>query len=517
MTVGELSPQPPTPNLQPLPGPRVLFWPTWLVAVALLAAYLAVYLEHAWALVAYPFAIDQGEGYDAYSGWLIHLGRWIYTDNSVFPYYSSNYPPLYSYLISIPMAWFGLSLASARLVSIAATLAAGWLIAVIVWRERRNSLAALCAVALFFASNYVFHTTPLVRVNALTLLLALAALASLERARGRWLVWPALLFLAALFAKQTAIDALVAGGVWLLLQGRRREMLVLLGAVGVSGALLVGALEAFSGGHFWSNVVVGNANPWDLGQALGYYLNFAKLHLVILVLAVVQTWRELGGCARGALGRAGGRSTFQAGAPGLFGVYFAASAALALGAGKWGAGESYFLALIAASCIQAGRFIASVPGSGVSQGAVAFLLVVQGVLFARGPVAALVPSPVGDGVQAAALGWNPGQREIDEGQRLTRAIQRAGGLVLAEDPGFLVAAGRPIVGNATHLRNVWEAGVWDETNLVNDIAARRYSLVLLDAQLYPPPVLEAIGRYYYLHDQVEVHDTRYLVFMPGRS
>jgi len=61
---------------------------------------------------------QQGEGYDAWSAWLINLGQLPYTSNAEFPYYSSNYPPLWSYVVSIPMAWLGPGLASARLISI---------------------------------------------------------------------------------------------------------------------------------------------------------------------------------------------------------------------------------------------------------------------------------------------------------------------------------------------------------------------------------------------------------------
>ena len=91
----------------------VELWPTLL----LLGVYALIYAQFAIQLTRFPFDLDQGEGYDAWSAWLINLGQLPYTDNAAFPYYSSNYPPLWSYLVSIPMAWLGPGLLAARVVS----------------------------------------------------------------------------------------------------------------------------------------------------------------------------------------------------------------------------------------------------------------------------------------------------------------------------------------------------------------------------------------------------------------
>ena len=132
-------------------------WPTLL----LLVVYALAYAQFALQLAAFPFDLDQGEGYDAWSGWLINLGQLPYTDNAAFPYYSSNYPPLWSYLVSIPMAWFGPGLAAARLVSTLSAVAAAGALAVAAQRLSGRWLAGALAAGFFLASPYVFHTTPL--------------------------------------------------------------------------------------------------------------------------------------------------------------------------------------------------------------------------------------------------------------------------------------------------------------------------------------------------------------------
>src|SRR5215210_3671627 len=68
----------------------------WALATLALIFYLLVYVSHTANLTAYPYDLDQGEAYDVNSGWLLAQGRPIYTDNQQYPYYSSNYPPIYS-------------------------------------------------------------------------------------------------------------------------------------------------------------------------------------------------------------------------------------------------------------------------------------------------------------------------------------------------------------------------------------------------------------------------------------
>jgi hypothetical protein len=89
------------------------------------------------------------------------------------------------------------------------------------------------------------------------------------------------------------------------------------------------------------------------------------------------------------------------------------------------------------------------------------------------------------------------------------------GPALSEDPSFAVVAGKPLVGNATHLRNLYEAGLWDPTPMVNDLRNHRYAIVILDAELYPEPVLAAIGQFYFLDRSVRVNGATYQLFLPG--
>ena len=80
-----------------------------------------------------------------------------------------------------------------------------------------------------------------------------------------------------------------------------------------------------------------------------------------------------------------------------------------------------------------------------------------------------------------------------------------------------MAAGRPVVANATHLRNLYAAGLWKADALVADVDDHRYDVVVLNAQLYPEPVLQAIGRSYYLVRTVAMNGATFQIFLPGSA
>jgi hypothetical protein len=187
-----------------------------------------------------------------------------------------------------------------------------------------------------------------------------------------------------------------------------------------------------------------------------------------------------------------------------------------LGVGKWGAGESYFLSAIVASSILAGQAAGSLLRRG---GPVAWLvplaLLIQCTVSAHGFVSASVALLPDRGLQAAALAPEPTRADLERGYGIVTRLRETPGDGLVEDPGFSLAAGKPIIGNATHLRNLHQAGLYHGDSLVADLLARRYHSVVLDAELYPEPVLRAIGGSYFLYDTVRVYQAEQKVFLPG--
>ena len=140
------------------------------LAVAAFVGYLIVYLIYAVELFRFPFDYDQGEGFELMDTVYFSRGEWPYRDNNTYPFYSSNYPPLF-HVIIVPLVWlFGPQYWTGRLVSFLGTIitaiAIGYAVAYGRGRpnklERRHWLAIISGLA-FLASNYVYHVGPLFR------------------------------------------------------------------------------------------------------------------------------------------------------------------------------------------------------------------------------------------------------------------------------------------------------------------------------------------------------------------
>jgi hypothetical protein len=480
-----------------VPTAGLELWP----ALLLLAIYALVYVQFAAQLAGFPFDVDQGEGYDAWSGWLINQGQLPYTNNTSFPYYSSNYPPLWSYLVSIPMAWVGPGLGAARIVSTLAALATAVVLGIAARRLSNRPIAGILAAGFFLASPYVFHTTPLARVNSVALLAAVTGLTLLDRRPTRQrVILGSLALAAALFTKPTAIDAAAAGVLSLLLRQPRLGALSA-AIVGSIGAVGLGLLMVTTNGSFWLNVVAGNANPFDVHQLSGYLTNFSILHCVLLAMAAAE-------CALMLYRRDWSP----------WALYAIASSVAALGVAKWGAGESYFLGAIASICVLSGawvgRFLDASPSARL-RWAVGLALLIQGLLLSHAEISRMMPWLPDRGPQEAFLGHAPTAEDMRAAQLIASEIRALNGPALSEDPSFAVVAGKALVGNATHLRNLYAAGLWDPAPMVSDLQSHKYAIVILDAELYPEPVLAAIGRYYFLDRSVRVNDATYQLFLPG--
>lgn len=504
-------------------APSRSYFGVWVVLVVGLLFYLFVFAYHSFSLLGFPFDFDQGEGYDVNSAWALSQGWPIYSSPDQYPFYSSNYPPLYSLLLAPVVGAFGPEIALGRLLSLLAVGATMLVIALAVHGETGRWRPALVGALFFSASPYVFHVTPLARVNALMVALALAGLYAVGRASGSggcgrraWLVVGGGLLLAALFAKQMAFDALAAAVVYIYLRDARRG-LGFGAAVLVSGGLLYLAIDLATGGGFSLNILWANANPFLWDHAIAYFSNFIEIHPLLLLVAVVVSV--------GDLRRLGPRGLS------LYSLYFGAGLVVALGTGKWGAGESYFLPGIAAACVLLGRGLAWIeemlarvnrretPARAVGWAPAAAILLLGGLqlqLLWHGPWSWPELGLYDRGEQAGVLGKQPTAADVAAGERISDRLRGAPGEVLAEESGFALVAGRRVLGNATQQRNLWEAGKHDPAALVLALERGDVSVVVLNAQQYPPPVLTAIGQHYYAVDRVQMNGFHYLVLLSGR-
>ena len=120
---------------------RVMQWVSrglLALAILLLLGHLLIYVHYAIGLLRFPFDYDQGEGFELVDTSLFSQGEWPYRDNEVYPFYASNYPPLF-HVILVPFVWvFGEEYWYGRLVGFLGTLVTAAAIGYMVYREEKH-------------------------------------------------------------------------------------------------------------------------------------------------------------------------------------------------------------------------------------------------------------------------------------------------------------------------------------------------------------------------------------------
>ena len=505
-----------------------------LAASAALLFSLLVYVRYAANLLPFPYDYDQGEGFELHDSVLFSQFQLPYRDTEVYPFYASNYPPLY-HVLAAPFVWlFGPAYWYGRLLGLIASLISAAAIAYAVYRDgARMGWIALLAGLAFLSSNFVYHIGPLFRQHTMMVTfetLAMVVLAgAFPRRDRRGIALALLLLICAGYTKQlAAISALAAVG-WMFLRAPKRS--IAWGACfALAGCAIFVALNLASGGQWWLQAVVANVNEFMLDQAIGLFILWLKLHGLLLIPALALLIYETY-CERLS----------------LYSVWFVASALLGgFASGSWGAGDSYFVTSVAAICILSGilfsRLIAGnlrLPRA-LSITRISALAAIIAPLLYLGYARATLKLPTDGafqplaealGVEAntranfydsatyeaggyAHIGYFLTEEDYAGGDLIVQRIQAADGPVLSEEAGFTMAAGREVVTNPTQLRNLHRAGRFQDDALLGMIERQEFALVILRALFYPPPVLEALDRYYQHDESIHMNGFDYLLLVP---
>jgi hypothetical protein len=532
----------------------VSYLPKILIGLALLAfvGYFVVYNLYAVALFRFPFDYDQGEGFELMDTVLFSQGEWPYRDNDSYPFYSSNYPPLF-HVVIVPLVWaFGPQYWTGRLVSYLGTLITAFAIGYAVQKAgKRWWLSALVGLA-FLASNYVYHVGPLFRQHMFMVMFETVAVVYLartiekEEADGRLRNWQLfgvmLLLLAAGYTKQLAYATVAAVFIFLFMRQPKRAITWAIPFAAVTGLIFLW-INIATDGYWFLNTVTANINPFIPGQAEGLFRQWFRLHTVLTVTAVLFVIYQL---------------YFER--LSIYTIWFAVAAVNSITAGKWGAGESYFATAIAASCILTGlafnRLLTwsktkpiTINNLSLNVGHLAIGLAIPilflfqanqmfhmpthtpflaGLARALGhPTEVMIapqtscsaprePEPIAyvDSAGVSLLGRLPTAADTAAGIEITEHILQGETAAFSEDAGFNFRAGREIVTNPTQLLNLYNNNQVDLTEMLAMLNNQAFDTVVLRAQFYPPPVLEAIGQQYKTTDLVQMNGFVYCIMRP---
>jgi hypothetical protein len=531
------------------------------VALLIFAGYFIIYLRYTVSLVKFPFDYDQGEGFELNDVVLFSHGQWPYRSDESYPFYASNYPPLY-HLWLVPFVWlFGPAYWYGRLFSFASTLVTAGVIGWVVHRASHDRPISAIAGLAYLASNYVYHIGPLFRQHISMVMfetIAIVILAPLGPVNSpknfQRLFWGLACLLAAGFTKQLAYATVAISLVFVVLRGPKRGLIatVLFGALAAS---LFGLINIATGGQWWINIILANINEFIPGQMEGLFRQWYDLHLVLIWLAMLFAVMALYRLVRDRAWRSWTSDQSHL----LYVMWLGSAVANSLLAGKWGAGESYFMTAISATCLCAGLLLAEwrkqsnswpvagqwatavlVPALLIAQGGRLLHLPTQGRFFESAARFLNLPATAGAGAvpghgvigQAGVfidsdgrvqyydtqgytqLGRPPNELDIQQGNRILAYTRAATGPVLTEEAAFSLLAGKDQVGNPTQLYNLAKNSMLNSSEFVAMIEARKFQIVVLKAEFYPQPVLQAIGQNYHAVETIPMNGFLYRVLKP---
>ncbi len=525
--------------------------PRVLIGLAVLAfiGYFIVYAIYAFSLFRFPFDYDQGEGFELMDTVLFSQGEWPYRDNNHYPFYSSNYPPLF-HVVTVPLVWLvGPQYWTGRLVSWLGTLITAVAIGYAVHRQGKRWWLSILSGLAFLASNYVYHVGPLFRQHMFMVMFETLAIVwtavtiEREEKEGKSFNWQLLvvmvLLLAAGYTKQLAYATVAAVFIFLFLRQPKRAVLWAIPFATVTG-LIFWWINIATNGQWLVNTITANINPFIREQAIGLFRQWFTLHTVITVVAALFALYQL---------------YFER--LSVYSVWFVLAVINSISAGKWGAGESYFATAIAASCILTGIAFNRVldwakrrDGSAQTDWWQTAVLTIIPLLFLiqadkmfhmpthtptlRAIAAALgkptevwIPPqtscsaprpperiPYVDSAGVSLLGRPPSPADTEAGKAIVAYILQGDTAAFSEDAGFNFYAGRDVVTNPTQLLNLYNNNQVDLTEMITMLDEQAFDTVILRAQFYPPPVLEVIGQRYETVDLIEMNGFVYCIMQP---
>ncbi len=519
-----------------------------VIGLLMMLGYFVVYVVYAANLIRFPFDYDQGEGFELVDTIMFSKGQWPYQDTETYPFYSSNYPPLF-HVIAAPFVWlFGPAYWYGRLLGFLGTLVSAAAIAYAVYRGGRHRLVAVIAGLAFLASNTVYHIGPLFRQHMTMVMFEILAIVVLAHVneiadkdkRRKQLILGLALLLAAGFTKQLAYATALAAFAFLFIRNPRRAIIsgAIFGAVGV--ALIVWIVVA-TDGQWWTQTIAANVNPYNAQQTIGLYRLFWRLHGFLIVPAVLLVLYE-----------------FYFDRLSIYSLWFIAAIANGTLSGKWGAGDSYFATAIAATMILSGIFISRtlnrqwhfpenylsrifvpplqryapqlatlalliVPFAYIGYGRAVLHLPTTGPVFEQvADFLDIEPNAQGNFYDSAGrlvggyadIGHLTTREDIEAGEAIVALMNATDAAVLSEEAAFSLRAGRDVITNPTQLLNLANNDLFEGDALIDMIERQEFGLIVMRAQFYPPAVLEAIGQAYQ-HDQfIHMNGFDYIIMRP---
>lgn len=417
--------------------------------------HFALFLYTCVVILPFPYQWGYGEGHMLLAAEAYQRGEGLYpTQRGAEMTRVTAYPPLFFVVNGWARRACSHPFLFGRLLSLLTTLGLGVGIFLLVKRMTDSALAALVAAMAWFSLGYVKDWAPKMQVDLPALLLSFGGVYAVLTQRRGSLGIAALLFVLALYTKQTMIGGPAAAIAYLAARGKGREAWLLGASVGGGSLILLLLLNALTHGGFYFNVVTCQPKQFELPrllQALHALLGEGDLFPVIGglglwgLLQLKQQNREWFAALLAWLG-VGGLNV--------------------LACGKVGSDINYFLEISLVSVVLLGYAVAETirpdPIASARRGGaslVPILLLVQGMGCLRPPEV-------------------PVRSLLAAKRAIVARIQQTSGPILSEDVSLLLLHRRPVTYSGFELANLAPQGIWDSSKMLRNLQEKQVPLVV---------------------------------------
>ena len=458
-----------------------------LIGIGALAIKAVDVAKYDVAILRFPFQWDDAEGVILAEATLIahRINPYAYQPSPSSHFYAGPYTPLYTLINAAGISLVGATFKVGRIVQLLATLGVGAWIAWAVSRVAKTGmtlLAGIWAGAIFLTAHLVAFWSILVRPDMTALLWNLIGVTILLRRRdvpefmrSPRKGWPdrrtigtlalgAGCFALGWWTKQTFLAVPLAYVLFLFLQ-HPKAALVLGGVFGTMVLVPFGLLTLVTSGGF-AQKILEYQGSWQWHAYRRLVQPFVERYAFLLALAFLAA---LCVCVHAR------HITFSA-------LWFLLSMVPAFGAGTSGGNHNHFVEIIAAACLLIGQGAALI----VTSPHASALLKTRWTIAASMMLIVLIVTGVASTEREGRANWlareyrRPTASEHSGLEQVASYIANTRGPVYSDNIGILVVAGQPVMITdpftmATEVR----LGRWDDTALVDDIAAGRYGLIAL--------------------------------------
>jgi hypothetical protein len=475
-----------------------------LLFVLSIAALIFVYYQV--QAITFQYPLDYGEAPLIDQAMRLILRDNIYRpDISSPPFTITNYPPIFVTLLSPFVQFFGPNFWAGRVISSLSALVTSASLALIVFHHTKDRFSSLVTGLVFLAFPYVVGWSSLSRIDLLALALSTLGLFIFSRwPHSRWTINVGGSFLVlAIFTRQSyALAAPFAAFVWLWSHKWKRAIHLTI-FVGIISALSFLILNLLSENGFTFNIITANVNEFGLERLKDHLSNLADNFPFLLLVGSLML---LLSPQRTAVG------WFLA--PYLFGAFLSA-----LTIGKIGSNINYFLELCAALSLSIGAMIAWLRKIQNPAGVwirTFFLLVLCWQIIMMTQIS----------INEGDAGHEYRSDRIEEVHKIFDIVANSEGPVLADEyMGMITLQGRSLYIQPFEVTQLANAGIWDQTSLLEGIRNKKFPLILLhyfggyDGALkerWTPEMLSAISANYYLYGKyAETHVLKPVIPMTG--